>query len=64
MAQQFSKDIDIISFWNEEELDTFVDKSVLKAARKERNYFEGEWNRFSQIKDMYAQLSNEKWFNR
>jgi hypothetical protein len=47
MAKQFSKDIDIISFWNEEELDNFVDKSVIKAAKKERNYFEGEWKRFS-----------------
>jgi|688.fasta_scaffold1184093_1 hypothetical protein len=32
MASYFSKDIDIISFWDKEEIAKFEDKSVLKAA--------------------------------
>lgn len=36
MAAEFSKDIDIISFWSESDLNLFSDKSVLKAAKMER----------------------------
>lgn len=39
MARQFSKDIDIISFWPMEQFESFVDRSVLKAAKKERAHF-------------------------
>jgi hypothetical protein len=46
MAKQFSKDIDIVSFWEEKEFDCFVDSSVLKAAKKERSHFEHEWSHF------------------
>jgi hypothetical protein len=46
MAHQFSKDIDIVSFWDEQEFFPFVDRSVRKAAQKERSHFEAEWLRF------------------
>lgn len=39
MAKLFSKDIDIVSFWPEDEFKSFIDSSVLKAARKERVHF-------------------------
>lgn len=40
MAKQFSKDIDIVSFWPQHQFQGFVDSSVLKAASKERSHFE------------------------
>lgn len=40
MAKNFPKEIDIVSFWKIEELDLFVDRSVAKAASKERKHFE------------------------
>lgn len=46
MASQFSKDIDILSFWPEEEFGSFIDHSAKKAASKERHHFEEEWSRF------------------
>jgi hypothetical protein len=46
MAKHFSKEIDIISFWNQEELELFVDRSVEKAAKMERCHFEEEYSRF------------------
>jgi hypothetical protein len=39
MASQFSKAIDILSFWPETEFGRFVDQSVKKAAGKERAHF-------------------------
>jgi hypothetical protein len=64
MAKQFSKDIDIISFWEKTELDDFVDQTVAKAAGKERQHFEAEWQRFSEIQEDYPILANEEWFNK
>lgn len=46
MARHFSKDIDIVSFWDKNEVKLFVDGSVGKAAWKERQHFEAEFERF------------------
>ena len=40
MAKNFSREIDIVSFWGEGELEMFADASVGKAARSERQHFE------------------------
>lgn len=39
MASYFSKDIDIISFWEKRDLALFLDSSVEKAAQMERKNF-------------------------
>lgn len=36
MARRFSREIDIVSFWEEKEFGLFADRSVRKAATKER----------------------------
>ena len=64
MAKNFPKEIDIISFWNTEELDLFVDNSVAKAAGKERKHFEEEYQQFEEMQMDYEQLQNVKWFNK
>jgi hypothetical protein len=46
MAKHFSKQIDILSFWDEAELSFFIDNSVTKAAKKSRAHFEDEFERF------------------
>jgi hypothetical protein len=64
MARHFSKAIDIVSFWQDQELDLFVDGSVRKAARKERLHFEEEYARFEELSEEYSELADETWFNR
>lgn len=64
MASNFSRDIDIISFWEESELEMFADGSVGKAARKERAHFEQEYSRFEELRWEYADMFDEKWFTR
>ncbi len=39
MVNNFSKEIDIISFWQKEDIDKFKDKSVKKAVNLERINF-------------------------
>jgi hypothetical protein len=51
MVKQFSKEIDIVSFWPQEDIDLFVDKSIIKATTKERDHFADEWKRFCNFKD-------------
>ena len=39
MVENFSKDVDILSFWEEKDLNRFIDKSVRTAAQLERKNF-------------------------
>ena len=47
------KEIDIIGFWKEEELDKFNDPTVKSAAIKDKEGFEEEWALFSKIREKH-----------
>lgn len=51
MAVNFSKEIDILSMWQDEELKGFKDKSIVNAVEMERKNFSREWEAFNQIRD-------------
>ena len=53
MVEHLPKEIDIIGFWPEEDLDKFKDLTVKCAAENNKNSFEEEWAAFSEIKDKH-----------
>lgn len=51
-----SKDIDILCFWSEAEIDLFRDKTIRKAATLDLESFEDEWKQFSVVREKYPIL--------
>lgn len=51
-----SKDIDILCFWSEAEIDLFRDKTIRKAAKLDLESFEDEWKQFSVVREKYPIL--------
>ena len=49
LVKHLPKEIDIIGFWPEEDLDKFKDLTVKSAAEQDNESFEEEWAEFQKI---------------